>query len=644
MKKLNLLIYYILFIVYEELIFSYLVYKTFPTSLWLIILFSIPIAVILNLITSVFKPKINKFLTYIITIAFIILFSAQIVYYSMYEAIISFFSMMHGGQITEFMEAIIDVVLRNWYGIALFALPLVILIVLSKKKVLLFERNSLKEIAIKMTSVVVVHLVALLCVNFINTNMMYSNKNLYYNIHIPKVTANRMGLLTTMRLDLQRFIFGFEEKLSVETSTTPIEEEENSYNVTYIDFDKLIQNEENNTIKEMHEYFSSQEASKKNKYTGMFKGKNLIVLVGESFSSLAIREDLTPNLYKLYKEGFQFDNFYTPIFPVSTADGEYITDTSLIPKEGVWSFLKIAGNYMPYSYPNVFEKQGYSSNAYHNHTATYYERDKYIETMGYNSYLAVGTGLEDRMDTSNWPNSDYEMVKTTMDDYINNEKFMAYYMTVSGHMNYTKIGNMMVYRNWDQVKDLPYSHKAKSYLAANIELDKAVGELIRRLEEAGKLEDTVIVISGDHYPYGLTLEEINELSTFERDDKFEKYRMPFLIWSGSMKEPIKVEKIGSSLDVLPTVLNLFGAEFDSRLLIGRDILSDTEPLVIFSDRSFITDKGKYNAVTGEFIANEGTTVEEGYVDKINTIIYKKYQMSRLILENDYYKHIFKTEN
>lgn len=644
MKKLNLLIYYILFIVYEELIFSCLVYKTFPTSLWLIILFSIPIAVILNLITSVFKPKINKFLTYIITIAFIILFSAQIVYYSMYEAIISFFSMMHGGQITEFMEAIIDVVLRNWYGIALFALPLVILIVLSKKKVLLFERNSLKEIAIKMTSVVVVHLVALLCVNFINTNMMYSNKNLYYNIHIPKVTANRMGLLTTMRLDLQRFIFGFEEKLSVETSTTPIEEKENSYNVTYIDFDELIQNEENNTIKEMHEYFSSQEASKKNKYTGMFKGKNLIVLVGESFSSLAIREDLTPNLYKLYKEGFQFDNFYTPIFPVSTADGEYITDTSLIPKEGVWSFLKVEGNYMPYSYPNVFEKQGYSSNAYHNHTATYYERDKYIETMGYNSYLAVGTGLEDRMDTSNWPNSDYEMVKTTMDDYINNEKFMAYYMTVSGHMNYTKIGNMMVYRNWDQVKDLPYSHKAKSYLAANIELDKAVGELIRRLEEAGKLEDTVIVISGDHYPYGLTLEEINELSTFERDDKFEKYRMPFLIWSGSMKEPIKVEKIGSSLDVLPTVLNLFGAEFDSRLLIGRDILSDTEPLVIFSDRSFITDKGRYNAVTGEFIANEGTTVEEGYVDKINTIIYKKYQMSRLILENDYYKHIFKTEN
>lgn len=644
MKKLNLLIYYILFIVYEELVFSCIIFKTFPASFGLIILFSIPIAIVLNLITSVFKPKVNKIITYIITIALIIIFGAQIVYYSMYEAIISFFSMMHGGQVTEFMEVIIDVVLRNWYGILLFIIPLIILIILSKKKVITFEKNSIKQIAIKITSVLIIQLIALLCVNFINTDDMYSNKNLYYNIHVPKVTANRMGLLTTMRLDLQRFIFGFEEKLSVQTNAIPKEEEKDSYNITYIDFDKLIKNEEDNTIKEMHKYFSSQEASKKNKYTGMFKDKNLIVLVGESFSSLAIREDLTPNLYKLYKEGFQFDNFYTPIFPVSTADGEYITDTSLIPKEGVWSFLRVAGNYMPYSYANVFEKQGYSSNAYHNHTATYYERDKYIETMGYNSYLAVGTGLEDRMDTSNWPNSDYEMVKNTVNDYINNEKFMAYYMTVSGHMNYTKIGNMMVYRNWDQVKDLPYSNKAKGYLAANIELDKAVGELLSRLEQAGKLEDTVIVISGDHYPYGLTLGEINELSTFERDDKFEKFRMPFLIWSGSMKGSIKVEKIGSSLDVLPTVLNLFGAEFDSRLLMGRDILSDSDPIVIFSDRSFITDKGRYNSLTEQFTPNEGVTVEEGYVDKINTIIYKKYQMSRLILENDYYKHVFKTEN
>ena len=640
MKKLSLLFYYILFIIYEELVFSCLIYKAFPTSLWLIILFSLPIAIALNIVSSLFKEKANKIITYILTTFIVILFGAQIVYYSMYESILSFYSIMNGGQVTEFMDVIFDMILRNWYGILLFIIPIVVLIILHKKKIIDFEKQNLKETLVKIGALIIIQAIAVLCVNFISTKDIYSNKNLYYKTHVPKLTAKRMGFLTAMRLDLQRFIFGFEETLVIETSSENIEDsKDKGYNVTNIDFENLIENEQDEAIKEMHEYFNTQEPTNKNEYTGMFEGKNLIVLVAESFSSLAIREDLTPNLYKLYKEGFQFDNFYTPVFPVSTADGEYITDTSLIPKEGVWSFKEIVGNYMPYSYANVFENIGYSSNAYHNHTATYYNRDKYIETMGYNSYLAVGTGLEDRMNTSRWPNSDYEMINVTMDDYINNDKFLAYYMTVSGHLNYTKAGNAMVYRNWEQVENLPYSHKAKSYLAANIELDKAVGELINRLSEAGKLEDTVIVISGDHYPYGLTLEEINELSTYQRDDIFEKYRMPFLIWSGSMKEPIKVEKVGSSLDILPTVLNLFGIEYDSRLLIGRDILSNASPLVIFSDRSFITDKGRYNAITEEFIPNENTEIEEGYVQKINNIIYKKYQMSRLILENDYYSKL-----
>ena len=107
-----------------------------------------------------------------------------------------------------------------------------------------------------------------------------------------------------------------------------------------------------------------------------------------------------------------------------------------------------------------------------------------------------------------------------------------------------------------------------------------------------------------------------------------------------MKKPIKVNKVGTSIDILPTVLNLFGVEYDSRLLIGRDILSDAEGLAIFSDRSFITDKGRYNATTEEFIPNKGVEIEDDYVEKMNDIIYKKFKMSRLILENDYYRKVF----
>ena len=199
----------------------------------------------------------------------------------------------------------------------------------------------------------------------------------------------------------------------------------------------------------------------------------------------------------------------------------------------------------------------------------------------------------------------------------------------------------MATRNWDLVKDLEYSHRAKAYLATQIELDKAIGELLKRLEEVGKLEDTVIMLSPDHYPYGLTLNEINELSEYQRDERFEKHHTAFLLWSGSMKEPIKIEKVCSSLDVLPTILNLFGVEFDSRLLMGNDILSNNkERIVIFSDRSFITEKGRYNSIKGIFTPNEGEEIEEDYVERINTIIYQKYKMSAKILDNDYYRIIF----
>ena len=642
-KIIKELIYWLAFIIYEELVLSGLIFGAFPKTALMIILLSSPFAIFLSLLTSIFKRKVNVVISYVLTIGLCFVGGAQLVYYKIYEAILSFYSIVNCGQVTEFMTTILDEMAQNWLGLVLIFLPVIVLIILHKTKVLKFKKDTKQNILIKLFSIVVVYGIGILCINTINTEGINSNKNLYYNLHVPKVTANRMGIFTAMKLDLERLILGFEENISIEVNSLPEDaiKEETKYNITEIDFESLIANETNENIKQMHEYFANQIPSEQNEYTGMFKGKNLVVFVAEGLSNVAIREDVTPNLYKLYNEGFQFDNFYTPLFPVSTADGEYITDTSLIPKEGVWSIYRVQNHYMPYSYANVFKKLGYSTNAYHDHTATYYHRDKYIKTMGYDSYLAVGTGLEDRMNTSLWPNSDYETIEVTTQDYINNDKFLAYYMTVSGHLNYTTNGNCMAARNWEQVKDLPYSHKARAYLATQIELDKAVGKLIQDLEAAGKLEDTVIVISPDHYPYGLTLSELNELSKYERDNTFEKHHTPLLIWSGSMKEPVKIEKVCSSLDVLPTVLNLFGVEYDSRLLIGNDILSNNkEQIVIFSDRSFITDKGRYSTVQDTFMPNEGVEIPEGYVEQISEIIYQKFKMSTMILDNDYYRKIF----
>ena len=640
MKNLKNLFLITFIIIYEELLFSFLIFNDISNIFYKIVFSSI-FGIFIHLLTSSINVKLGKIIrnTIITIISFV--FGAQFVYYQIYKSIISFYSFSNGGQVFQFWQTILEVIINNWNKILLILYPVVILIALHKTKLLNVKKISKKNVFSGFLAIFILQISALCAMNFSNANNeIYSTKNLYNKSHVPILMAEKMGVITTMRLDLQRLATDFNDNtiLAVSNDFEEIKSEEViEYNMLNLDWNAIIQNESNQTIKSMHEYFSTQEPTTKNEYTGMFEGKNVVVFVAEAFNEVAIDENITPTLYKLYNQGFQFDNFYTPLFPVSTADGEYIADTSLIPKENVWSLSKISKNYMPYSYANVFENLGYTSQAYHNHSATYYDRDEYIKGMGYDSYIARGTGLEERMDCSHWPNSDLDMINATVDDYINDDKFVAYYMTVSGHLEYNTGGNYIANKNWNLVKDLPYSNKAKCYMATQIELDKAVEQLINRLEEAGKLDDTVIIISGDHYPYGLTLDELNELSDYKKDDTFEKHRMSLLIWNNQMKQPVKVEKVASSLDIIPTVLNLFGVSFDSRLLMGTDLLSDSEGLVIFSNRSFITSKGRYSSLTKKFVGEE---VDENYVDNISKIIYNKYQMSRLILENDYYRILF----
>lgn len=644
-NKLKKTIFFILMIIYMETIFSIFTFEQFPSTFFLIVLFSIPIGIIIDLITNCFNEKVNKVMSYIITIIVCILFIAHFVYNQIYKSIISIYSFKNGTQVFQFYETIVETIKSNILAIVLLILPIVILVILHKFKKIDFERGNIKEGYIKLMSLVLIQIIAILAVSLDKDEDIYSNKNIYYNSNSLVMTARKFGVFTAMRLDIRNLIFNNDVEKTAQVVNRIMSfssegiDENLEYNKLDIDFNDLAENEKNSKISVIHKYIAIQTPSKKNEYTGIFEGKNLVVIVGESFSNIGIRKDTTPTLYKLSNEGFNFRNFYTPLFPVSTADGEYMTDTSLLPKEGVWSISAIRNNYIPYSYANVLKKFGYSVNAYHDYTSTYYDRDKYIPAMGYDSFLAVNTGLEKRMNTKEWTPSDLEMIQVTTDDYINNEKFLAYYMTVSGHLGYTRDGNVIADKNWDLVEDLPYSERAKGYLATQIELDRAVEHLINTLKEAGKLEDTVIVISGDHYPYGLELEEINEISTYERDDTFEIYNMPLIIWNAEIEEPIVVDKIGSSIDILPTVLNLFGIEYDSRLLMGRDIMSDSDSLVILSDRSFITDKGKYNSITDEFEITAGEEVDDEYIDRIKTVIEGKMQISKMILEQDYYNSI-----
>ena len=638
MKKYNKLLILIIFILIEEIIFSIATIKKVGTIL-LIMLFSLIGVIVIDFFTNIFKLKMNKVIYYINISIINILFILYLVYYKLMNNILSLNSILKGvEQATPFSSIFFKTIQKNWIWIFIFVVIFIIAIIFSIK-LIDFRKKRRKYCFIELVSLVSLYLCTIVAIVITSpSNDIYSNKNIYFYLNNSQESVKKFGLITTIRLDIQRTITNFKEKeFYIFKDDNEVEKliDKDEYNISDINLDIIANSTDNEEIKEICEYLKKVKPTDKNKYTGRYKDKNLVVFVAESFSNMAIRKDITPTLYKLKNEGIIFNNFYTPLFPVSTADGEYLTDTSLLPAEGIWSIENVEGKTFPYTYANVLKKEGYSTFAYHNYNYRYYKRDKYFPTMGYDSYLAMGNGLEKRIDSSIVPSSDYEMVKTTIDDYINQEKFVAYYMTMSGHMNYDK-SNAIVEKNWNIVKDLPYSDKAKSYLATQVELDKALEELILRLEENGKLDDTVIVITADHYPYGLSLDEMQELSEKDIDDEFEKFNMPFICYNSAEKEKIVSNKYSSSLDVLPTILNLFGIDYDSRLLMGKDIFSDSEPLVIFSDRSYITSKGRYNSRTEKF---SGQDVNEEYINNIKQMIFYKYRYSRLILEKNFYSYI-----
>ena len=645
MKYKKMLIIF-LNLLYLELIYHLFIFNSFKLKhIFLITIFTVLSTIFIDLITSLFTKKVNKWLMIIINCFLSVLFIAQIINYRFYGNVISIYSIIHGGQVFGFLSAIFSVLWQNIICVILLLIPIPLYIIFNKK--IETDNLSWKVILKKNCLLIIVFILSLLSLQT-DKKEIYSAKNLYYYRHAPLETVKKLGMLTTLRLDLERTITGFEENLTKVTDLNLPEVKEDTknedkikYNIEDIDFLKLAEEETKTEIKNIHYYMANETPTKQNKYTGMFKDKNLIVITAEAFSPIAVNKALTPTLYKLVNQGFTFTNFYSPIYYVSTSDGEYVSLTSLLPKESVWSFYKSSKNYLPYVYGNVFKNLGYETYAFHDGQYKYYDRNLSHPNMGY-KYMACGNGLEKLMNCKKWPQSDLEMINATFDMYSNEEKFVAYYMSISGHLEYNFYGNNMANKNKALVADTEYSDKIKAYIACQIELDKALEELINKLKEKDILDDTVIVLSADHYPYGLTNDDINSVTPLE-DAKFDIHKNNLIIWSNTMKKNIKIDKISESLDILPTILNLFGINYDSRLLIGKDILSDTDGLVILNDRSWITKYGKYNASTQKFTSLTEEEIPENYVNKINEIVANKFVISKNILDTNYYKYVFKEE-
>lgn len=599
-------------------------------------------------------PKVLRQITGVFLVAAqVLLAEVQLVYHCIFGDFMPVSQIGMGGNvIVNFNSQLLYGIRQNLLKILLLLLPLVVVILC-----LILRRAQVLKLRLRWKQTMASFAV-LLALLLTVTGLMYVGRDKAFSVYHTFTNVDtstdssykKIGMLATTAQELRYMLFGGSGSIMITPSSLNISDvprtySSNSYNVIEsIDFTALADSTDSDILKATDEYLSNATPTRKNNYTGLLKDYNLITICAESFCPWFISEELTPTLYKLSHTGILFENYYGTFQSVTT-NGEYTMCMGLYPdmsRTKTDSSFNVAGtNYLPFCLGNALKGMGYQTWAYHDYIGDFYNRNITHANMGY-TFKAADSGLAMKID---WPSSDLEMMEASVDDYINSgEPFHAYYMTFSGHYQYNW-DNAMSAKNRDAVKDLPYSEPVKAYIAYNLELEYALEYLMQRLEEAGVADKTCIVLTNDHYPYGLTEDEYNELAGQTLDTTFEKYRNSFICYVPGLSENIVVDEYCSTADILPTLLNLFGVDYDSRLLAGTDVLSSGLHVAVLSDKSFLTKTFRYDAGTETVIpADENTTVSGKLAEAYRLYVDSRFQLSGNILNSDYYAHVFSKES
>ncbi len=654
-----------------------------------------------TMLTGFVRKKANTVILWVLQSLGFLVFASQIVYFKIFKQPLLIAAVRNAGgmTLTTYWRETLAGILNASIYLIILALPLVLTGILLKKEWLTMHSHSIKGrlASVGAFGTGVIGFAAVIMAGSMLEADYYEE---YHEFYDPRYAMERFGVVVSMQRDLAGGILP-EEVFAVESwnvvdemseneqaedvfvDTSADNEQDNdtdtvsgnavsgneltdndvtdsngadnvisdgdkeyAYNQLPIDFDKLSELSNTKELKKLTEYIQSLEPTAQNEYTGMFEGYNLIYLTAEGFCPYAVDEQLTPTLYKLVNSGFVAKNYYVPLWQTSTSDGEYVNLTGLIPDQQ-FSMKRSAVNAQPFSLASYFAREGVTSYAYHNNTLSYYDRHLSHPNLGY-IFKATklgevteeewGDSIFPMEDADDWPSSDLNMMKATLPEYINEERFHVYYMTVSGHMNYNFTGNQMSRKNKAAVADLPYSEEGRAYIACNIELDKALDYLITELENKGKLEKTVICLSSDHYPYGMSVDNLEELAGMPLEGTLDIYRNSLILWNSEM-ETVEIGKACSALDLMPTLLNLFGFPYDSRLFAGKDMLSDAPAMVVFADRSFITDKISYYKKDKTVTQLTDEVAGEEYLSDMRSIVRNMNNFSSRVINNNYYHYV-----
>ncbi len=407
--------------------------------------------------------------------------------------------------------------------------------------------------------------------------------------------------------------------------------------------------------KTFRDFYSEKERETKvsNGYTNIFEGKNVIVIHAESMMQQNMtlsfnNQELTPNLNRIASEGLYFTNFYSQVSVGTSSDSEFTFNTSLLPVSSGTVFV----NYWNRTYdaiPSILQNKGYYTASMHANNASFWNRNVMHKTLGYKKFYAkdsynidevIGLGLSDK-----------SFFKQSTEKLKNiSQKNQNFYVTLLMLSNHTPFDESELFDDYtvdykytetdengnttEKTRDYMEGTKLGKYFKSVHYADQAIGEFFAELDEAGLLENTVVVIYGDHdaklskkeysyfYNYDLaTGEQLDSSSPNYRNVDYYDYelnrRVPLIIWTKDSKNNKllnkKINKVMGMYDVMPTLGNMFN--FDTKYALGHDIFSIDQNIVVFPNGNWLTDKMYYNAQKEEYLLIKDSVVTEGEIDE-----------------------------
>lgn len=641
---LKMLLCLFISLLFIEGVFKYLTFnKLFTIELVRIGLFSLTTSSLIALICTFFKPKVSKVIILITTFVAGLYTILQLNFKNFMGNYMSFNAAGDGmGRVTDEIIHFLAYIKPIYYIV--FTPFIVLLIVfIVRKQFFIYQKNTFKRVCGLLSLVIFFHIFSLATLYFDvfqNPNQIQSNKTLYEKPLLLELSLKELG---TMRFLWRDFIYMINPKEDDEIiivdepkEEIPIEEPDYAREFDDTEWLAMIENEKDPVIKSLHEFYINQNITPKNEMTGIFKDKNLILIMVEAFDMIAINKDLTPTLYKLANEGWYFDNYYAPKYSCTTGESEYIGLTSIIPSSTVCTPNEYYRNNYQTSIFQLFKNSGYYNTSYHNYSDKFYKRTELHQNMG-----SIKFYNDDDLKIKQiwgWP-SDLNLMQEAVPHFIDQDKYFSFIITSTTHFPYDDLGHRgVVLTHWDKVKNLPYNIKIKRYMAKAIELDLGLEYLLKTLEQKGELDDTVIVLFGDHHPLNMEYAYINEASPINRLEDFNIDRLPFIIYNSEM-EPQKFSKTASTFDILPTIANLFDLDYDPRYYVGKDLFSEEETIVIFTTGSWITDKAMYFSSKGTYKKLTEDAADE-YIARINKKVNNYFTVSNQTLKRDYFKYRF----